>query len=55
MKLRQEQMKLRNCVTASLRQTKILNILHFNISNKSEKNERKACFASKNFVPLHCQ
>ena len=29
--------------------------LHFNISNKSEINEGKACFASIFFVPLHCQ
>ena len=27
----------------------------FNISNKSEINEGKACFASIFFVPLHCQ
>jgi hypothetical protein len=29
--------------------------LHFNISNKSEINEGKACFASGFFVPLHRQ
>ena len=48
-------MKLRNCVTASLRQTKILNILHFNTWNKSEKNLKKPCFASLFFVPLPLQ
>ena len=55
MKLRQEQMKLRNCVTASLRQTRILNILRFNTLNKLEKNLKKACFASLFFVPLQRQ
>ena len=29
--------------------------LHFNISNKSKINERKACFASIFFVPLPLQ
>ena len=30
-------------------------VSHFNISNKSEIKWRKACFAPKNLVPLHCQ
>ena len=30
-------------------------VSHFNISNKSEIKQRKACFAPKNLVTLHCQ
>ena len=30
-------------------------VSHFNISNKSEIKQRKACFAPKNLIPLHCQ